>query len=71
MKKLTDNKELWKACKNFSGQFKEITDIIHEINPDVLIYADNVYNPYYGVAYEYEGISVFNISQLCDPYIQY
>lgn len=70
MKKLTDNKELWKACKNFSGQFKEITDIIHEINPDVLIYADNVYNPYYGVAYEYEGISVFNISQLCEPYIQ-
>ena len=70
MKKLTDNKELWKACKNFSGQFKEITDTIHEINPDVLIYADNVYNPYYGVAYEYEGISVFNISQLCEPYIQ-
>lgn len=70
MKKMTNNKQLDKACEDFPQQFNEIIQKIYEINPDALIYANNIYNPYYGVAYEYGGISIFNISQLCEPYIQ-
>lgn len=70
MKRLTDNKQLKAACEDFPKKFDKVIDKIYEINPDVIIYANNIYNPYYGVAYEYEGISVFNISSLCEPYIQ-
>lgn len=70
MKRLTDNDELNSACEQFPDRFNSIISRIKQINPDVIIYADNIYNPYYGVAYEYEGISVFNVQQLCEPYIK-
>lgn len=70
MKKMTDNEQLDKACEDFPQKFNGVVEKINEINPDALIYANNIYNPYYGVAYEYGGISIFNISQLCEPYIQ-
>lgn len=70
MKKLTNNPDLNKACEQFPDRFNEIITKIHDINPDIIIYADNIYNPYFGVAYEYGGISIFNVQQLCEPYIQ-
>lgn len=70
MKHLTGNRTLLAACEDFSGNLGQIVTRIREINPDVVIYVNNVYNPYYSVAYEYEGISIFNVSQLCEPYVQ-
>jgi len=70
MKRLTNNSELNSACQDFPDRFDRVIDRIHEINPDVIIYANNIYNPYYGVVYEYGGISVFNVQQLCEPYIK-
>lgn len=69
MKLLTNNEELNKACEQFPSKYEKIITRLHEINPDVIIYANNIYNPYFGVAYEYSGISIFNVQQLCEPYI--
>lgn len=70
MKKLTNNSELNSACESFPDRFDKIILRINELNPEAVIYVNNIYNPYYGVAYQYEGISVFNVQQLCEPYIK-
>lgn len=41
--------------------------MIKEKNPYVVIYADNVYNPYVAVNYIYGPIEVLNLSELTEP----
>lgn len=70
MKTLTNNSKLQKSCERFPEHFQKIISEIKSQNPDVLLYVNNIYNPYYGVAYEFNGISIFNVQQLCEGYIQ-
>ena len=44
--------------------------MIKEKNPYVVIYADNVYNPYVAVNYTYGPIEVLNLSELTETYIR-
>ena len=44
--------------------------MIKEKNPYVVIYADNVYNPYVAVNYTYGTIEVLNLSELTETYIR-
>lgn len=44
-----------KACSDFAVRFPKIIKEIHEINPRVKIYANNVYNPAKGLSF-YAGI---------------
>lgn len=70
MKTLTGNKELQKSCDAFPANFDQIISQINDLNAEAVIYVNNIYNPYYGVAYEFNGVSVFNVQQLCEDYIQ-
>lgn len=70
VKSLTDNKKLYQSCEQFTNNFQEIVSEIKEINPHVVLYINNIYNPYYGVAYDLKGVSILNVYQLCEGYIQ-
>lgn len=39
-----------KACRNFASNFPKIIKEIHSINPNVKIYANNIYNPAKGLS---------------------
>ena len=51
-------------------KFEQIIRMIKEKNPYVVIYADNVYNPYVAVNYIYGPIEVLNLSELTETYIR-
>ncbi|MCI8373496.1 MAG: hypothetical protein HFI75_14120 [Lachnospiraceae bacterium] len=68
-KRIDKSKELSTACKQFPKNFQTIIKQLKEINPTAVIYADNVYNPYYGVVYEYQGLTLLNIHDMCETYI--
>lgn len=61
--------EIEKGCQGFPDNFDAIIDKIHTLNSDALIYANNVYNPYYGVAYEYQGLTLLNVHEICELYV--
>lgn len=52
-----------RACREFAKNFPEIIAVIREINPDVEIYANNVYNPAKGIPY------LASIYQVAEYYI--
>jgi lysophospholipase L1-like esterase len=52
------------ACENFKKNFPQIIREIRKINPDVMIYADNIYNPA-------KGLSAFqNVYDIAEYYIK-
>lgn len=61
--------DIEKGCEGFPKNFDAIIGKIKEINPDTLIYANNVYNPYYGVAYDYQGLTLLNVHEICELYV--
>lgn len=67
---LNDNKTLNQACAKFPDNFNSIINELKENYPEAVIYVNNIYNPYYGVAYDLNGVSILNIYQLCEGYIQ-
>lgn len=69
VKNVNNNSQLAQACKQFPKQFEAIIKQLKSINPDALIYVNNIYNPYYGVAYEYDGLTLLNVHKLCESYI--
>lgn len=69
VKNVNNNKQLAQACKQFPEHFETIIKQIKSINPEALIYVNNIYNPYYGVAYEYDGLTLLNVHKLCESYI--
>ena len=52
-----------KACREFAENFPKIITVIRDINPDVEIYANNVYNPAKGIPY------LASIYQVAEYYI--
>lgn len=52
-----------RACRKFAENFPEIITVIQDINPDVEIYANNVYNPAKGIPY------LASIYQVAEHYI--
>lgn len=69
IKNVDKSRQLKQACKQFPKQFKTIIEELKSINPEALIYVDNIYNPYYGVAYQYDGLTLLNVHELCESYI--
>lgn len=67
---MNDNKTLNQACEKFPDNFDKIINKLKEDYPAAVIYVNNIYNPYYGVAYDLNGVSILNIYQLCEEYIQ-
>lgn len=67
---LRENQEVLDICDQFEGKFEQIIRMIKEKNPYVVIYADNVYNPYVAVNYTYGPIEVLNLSELTETYIR-
>ena len=67
---LRENQEVLDICDQFEGKFEHIIRMIKEKNPYVVIYADNVYNPYVAVNYTYGPIEVLNLSELTETYIR-
>lgn len=67
---LRENQEVLDICDQFEGKFEQILRMIKEKNPYVVIYADNVYNPYVAVNYTYGPIEVLNLSELTETYIR-
>lgn len=67
---LRENQEVLDICDQFEGKFEQIIRMIKEKNPYVVIYADNVYNPYVAVNYIYGPIEVLNLSELTETYIR-
>lgn len=52
-----------RACQQFAVNFPEIIRAIHEINPNVEIYANNIYNPAKGIPF------FANVYQVAEYYI--
>lgn len=69
VKEIKVSKELKRGCEQFPENFETIVAELKEMNPEAVIYANNIYNPYYGVAYVYEGLTLLNIHELCEGYI--
>lgn len=69
VKEIKKSNTLTQACKKFLENFQTILAELKEINPDAVVYVNNIYNPYYGVAYVYEGLTLLNIHELCEKYI--
>lgn len=69
VKEVKASSKLKQSVKQFPENFETIITELKEINPDAVIYVNNLYNPYYGVAYVYEGLTLLNISELCEGYI--
>lgn len=69
VKNVNKSNELKQACKQFPERFQTIIKELKSINKDAVIYVNNIYNPYYGVAYDYDGLTLLNVHELCESYI--
>ncbi len=69
VKEIKVNSKLQQGVEQFPENFQTIISQLKEMNPDAIIYVNNIYNPYYGVAYVYEGLTLLNIHELCESYI--
>lgn len=69
VKNVRKSSQLKKACEQFPENLETIITELRESYPEAVIYVNNIYNPYYGVAYVYEGLTLLNIHELCEGYI--
>lgn len=69
VKNVQSSKELDEACVQFPQQLDTIVGRLKELNPDAILYVNNIYNPYYGVVYKYQGLTLLNIQDICEGYI--
>lgn len=67
--KVMNGKELENACEQFPKNFDKIITNLRTNYPNAIIYANNLYNPYYGVVYEYGGMTLLNLHEICEKYI--
>lgn len=70
VKNINKSNEMKQACEQFPDNFNRIIRMLRKDSPQALIYVNNIYNPYYGVSYEYEGLTLLNVHELCEPYIK-
>lgn len=67
--KIVKGKQLDEACEQFPKNFDKIITNLRTNYPEAIIYVNNLYNPYYGVSYEYGGVTLLNIHDICEKYI--
>lgn len=67
---LKENPRILAACDDFKINFREILSHIHRVNPYVVIYVDNIYNPYYFVDYSYGFMKILDLGELTEPYVR-
>lgn len=69
VRNINRSKELKQACQKFPDNFDKIISRLKTDYPQAVIYVNNIYNPYYGVSYEYDGLTLLNVHELCEQYI--